>query len=69
MMMAVMQIRRVRMRVPDRLVHVFVGVGLRALITTVRVPMMLVMDVTMTVGQGLVHMAVGMPLGEYQPRS
>ena len=41
MVVAVMQVRDVGMRVPHRLVHVLVGVGLRALITPVRVLVML----------------------------
>jgi hypothetical protein len=60
----VMQVRRVRMRVPQRFVHVRAGMGLRALVAAVRVPVVLVMDVAMAVGHALVGVAVGMALGQ-----
>jgi predicted membrane protein len=47
----VMQVGHVRMRMPHRLVHVLVGVGLGPLVAVVRVLVMLVVNMAMGVRQ------------------
>ena len=51
MLVAVMQVGRVRMGVPHRLMHVLVGVGLGPLVAVVRVLVMLVVNMAMGVRQ------------------
>ena len=58
MMMPVMQFWCMRMRVPHRLVHVLVDVGLGSLVAMVAMPVMLVMDMTVGVLQAPVLMRV-----------
>ena len=60
MLVAVMQIGHVRMRMPHRLVHVLVGVGLRPLVAAVGVLVVLVVDVTMAMCQTTMLVFVSM---------
>ena len=60
MLVAVMQIGRVRMRMPHRLVHVLVGVGLGPLVAAVDVLVMLVVDVTVAMCQATMLVFVSM---------
>jgi len=68
MLVAVMQVRQVRMAVRHRRVLVPVRVGLGALVAVMRVLVMRVMDVPVAVRQVLVRVRVLVALGEHQPR-
>ena len=63
----VMQIGHVRMRMPQRFVHVLVSMGLGSLVSVVRVPVMLVVNVAMGVCQAPVLVRVAMRLRQHQP--
>ena len=60
MLMPVMQVRRVRMRVPHWLVHVLVGVGLGPLVAAVEVLVVLVVNVAVGVRQAAMLVFVPM---------
>ena len=64
----VMQIGRMRMRVPQRLVRVLVDVGLGSLVTVMGVLVMLVVDVTVGVFQVRVFMLVRVSFRQHEPR-
>jgi hypothetical protein len=68
MMMAVMQVREVRVVVAERLVGVGMAVRLsRRSPRRVGIPVVLVVDVCVRVLERLVLMLVVMPLGEMEP--
>jgi hypothetical protein len=60
MFVPMMEARHVRMGMLHLLVHVFVRVGFGALVSLMRLLMMLIVNVTMGVNQGFVFMRVGM---------
>ena len=68
MIVTVMQIRRMRMRVPQRLVHVLMDVGLGSLVTVMGVPVMLVVNMTVGVLQVHVLMLVRVSFRQHEPR-
>ena len=68
MLVPVVQVRQMGVDVCHGRMLVPVRVGLRALIATVCVLVMLIVNVTMTVGHILVLMLVRVPFGEYEPR-
>jgi len=63
----VMQVGHVRMRMPHRLVHVLVGVGLGPLVAVVRVLVMFVVNVTMGVRQAPVLVQMPVRLRQHEP--
>ena len=63
-----MDVRRMSMRVGERSMRVPMGVRLtHRVVRSMLVLVMLVVNMTMHVGQRLVHMKVLVPLGEMQP--
>ena len=60
MVVPVMEVGHVRVRMPHRLVHVLVGVGLGPLVAAVGVLVMLIVDVTVAMCQ--VMMLVFVPM-------
>src|SRR5262245_24900931 len=66
-LMAMVQVGEMRMAVPQRLVHVLVGVRLRPFVAGVCVPMMLVVRVAVGMHNALVSVLVLVLLGEHEP--
>ena len=67
MIVAVVQVRQMRMGVPHRLVHVLVEVRLGTFVAAVGVLMMFVVDVAMSVSEALMLVFVRVVLREDQP--
>lgn len=68
MVVPVVQVRQMGMIMCHRRMLMPVCVGLGALVATMRVLVMLIVDVTMTVSQIFVRMLVRVPFSEYEPR-
>lgn len=67
MFVPVMEIRRVRVRVPNAFVHVFVNMRFGTFVSSMDMPVMLVMNVTMGVCQISMRMLVRLRFRQNQP--